>query len=123
MKNLRKQILTLAEAENEIKLPAGFKKPEGWDKASEEDKKEYLDNLEVWENYKKDGWKASGGITIPQAISQLQQIYKKYGDVRLTYYGEDDEVTLVDKFLFDEKNNRLVVTGRYVDEYDRPSLY
>ena len=122
MKNLRKQILTLAEAENGIKLPAGFKKPEGWDKASEEDKKEYLDNLEIWENYINGGWKASGGITIPQAISQLQQIYKKYGDVRLTYYGED-EIVLVDKFLFDKENNRLVVTGRYVDEYDRPSLY
>jgi hypothetical protein len=124
MKNLRKQILTLAEAESQIKLPAGFKKPEGWDEASDEDKKQYLHDLEGWKKYINGGWKADGGITIPQAISQLQQIYKKHGDVRLTYYGEDEEITLVNKFLFDEKNNRIVVYGQNIDDYSYPpSLY
>ena len=119
MKNLRKQILTLAEAESQIKLPAGFKKPADWDSADEKVKKEYLNELKKYEDFMNGGWK-SDSITIPQLISQLQQAYRKYGDIRISYNDPDEGYVLVDKVLFDKKHNRLVISCGEYDYDDAP---
>jgi hypothetical protein len=108
MKNLRKQILTLAEAESQIKLPAGFVKPKGWDENwSEADKKDYLKELKEYENYKRGGWKREG-VTIPQLISQLQQAYRKYGDVCICDWNQDDcWYDMVNGVTYDKENGCL----------------
>ena len=117
MKNLRKQILTLAEAENGIKLPAGFKKPEGWDDEWDKESQEYY--LKKWneqQNYLKGNWKKYGGLTIPQIISKLQQIYRQHGDIRTCVWNEDDrQYDLVDSITYDKTNNLVYIGGDATD--------
>ena len=115
MKNLRKQILTLAEAENGIKLPAGFVKPREWGNMDADDKEDYLEKWNELQNYLKGGWK-NGGLTIPQLISQLQQAYSKYGDIRVCVWDEDDEkFKLVDTIKYTKVDNFLLIHGDDVD--------